>query len=61
MSFVKNGDISRSLKEKVYFKESQTKLYAAQIILALGYLHKCNVIYKDLKLENVLLGADGYL
>ena len=61
MSFVQNGDISRSLRQKGYFKESQAKQYAAQVTIAIGFLHQCNIIYRDLKLENVLLDGDGYV
>jgi serine/threonine protein kinase len=37
------------------------KFYAAQIALALGYLHKANIIYRDLKPENILVNNDGYI
>lgn len=43
------------------FNEQTVRFYAAQIILALGYLHERGIIHRDLKLENILVGQDGYL
>lgn len=45
------------------FSESEVRFYASEVTLALEHLHKQNppVIYRDLKLENVLVGLDGHI
>ena len=40
--------------------DAQAKFYAVGIILALGYLHKKDVAYRDLKPENCLIDSAGY-
>jgi len=43
------------------FPEKQAKFYVMQICLALGHLHSKDFIYRDLKLENVLMDTNGYV
>ncbi len=41
--------------------ESNFRFYAAQITSIFEYLHSKNVVYRDLKPENLLIATDGYL
>ncbi|PSN49811.1 cAMP-dependent protein kinase catalytic subunit alpha [Blattella germanica] len=43
------------------FDENLSSFYAAQVILAIEYMHFLGLIYRDLKPENILIDKDGYL
>ncbi|XP_022664411.1 cAMP-dependent protein kinase catalytic subunit alpha-like [Varroa jacobsoni] len=50
------------LKEKYrHFNEDMTRFYSGQVLLSFEYLHAGGIIYRDLKPENLLVAADGYL
>jgi len=57
----RGGELFKHLSESKRFTEYRAKFYAAQIALALGYLHSSRIIYRDLKPENILLNTDGYI
>jgi serine/threonine protein kinase len=43
------------------FDIKRTKFYAAEVCLALKYFHENGIVYRDLKLDNVLLALDGHI
>lgn len=61
MDFMVGGELFFHILKEKKFSQHKTMLYAAQIVLALEYLHNKNIIYRDLKAENILVGSDGYL
>lgn len=64
MEYIPGGELYTHLKrrETKRFTEEQTVFYAAEIILALEYLHTdLDIIYRDLKPENVLLTKQGHI
>ena len=62
MEYMCGGDLHQLLKKYRNFPEGLAQFYAAEILLALEYLHeKMNVIYRDLKPENILLDGQGHL
>ena len=61
MNFVRGGELFTHLNNEKRFIEDKARFYALQIMLSLGYLHTQNIVYRDIKPENILMGEDGYL
>ncbi|KAE9412816.1 hypothetical protein Angca_003804, partial [Angiostrongylus cantonensis] len=61
LDHLNGGELFSHLQKEKHFSESRSRFYAAQIASALGYLHENNIIYRDLKPENLLLDKYGYL
>ena len=59
--FGNSGDLFHHIARSACFDENTTRFYAAEILEALIYLHKNNIIYRDLQPENVLLDQEGHI
>ncbi|KAJ7373130.1 RAC-alpha serine/threonine-protein kinase [Desmophyllum pertusum] len=61
MEYVNGGELFFHLSKERVFSEERSRFYGAEIVLAVKYLHDNQVVYRDLKLENLLLDSDGHI
>jgi hypothetical protein len=61
MDYMPGGELSALLRESPggRFDEARARFYTAQIALALEYLHSMNIMYRDIKPDNIVLDQEG--
>uniref|UniRef100_A0A7N8YKR6 protein kinase C n=1 Tax=Mastacembelus armatus TaxID=205130 RepID=A0A7N8YKR6_9TELE len=60
MAYSAGGDLMTHIHTSI-FTEKQTQFYCSCVLLALEFLHQNKIVYRDLKLDNLLMDADGFV
>lgn len=60
MAYSPGGDLMTHIHTSI-FSEKQTRFYSSCVLLGLEFLHQNKIVYRDLKLDNLLMDADGYV
>jgi len=60
-NYIAGGELFAVLKKKSRFLNNIAKFYAAEVTIALEYLHSKDIIYRDLKPENIMLDVTGHI
>ncbi|XP_061934141.1 ribosomal protein S6 kinase alpha-5 isoform X2 [Apis cerana] len=61
LDYVSGGELFTHLYQREHFTEDEVRIYIGEVILALEHLHKLGIIYRDIKLENILLDKEGHI
>ena len=60
LDYCPGGDLSKQLQIQTRFSEDKAKFYICEITLALGELHKKDIIFRDLKPDNIVIDKEGH-
>lgn len=60
MEYAAGGDLMMHIHADV-FSEERATFYAACVVLGLEFLHEHKIVYRDLKLDNLLLDTEGFV
>lgn len=61
MEYLNGGDLYSLLRNLGCLEEDVARVYIAEVVLALEYLHSLHVVHRDLKPDNLLIAHDGHI
>ncbi|XP_078178147.1 putative serine/threonine protein kinase IRE4 isoform X2 [Carex rostrata] len=61
MEYLNGGDLYSLLRTVGCLDEKNTRIYVAELVLALEYLHSLRIIHRDLKPDNILIAGNGHI
>ena len=61
LDYLPGGELRTLAKKHLAFRPEVLKFYAAEMLLALEHLHRMGIVYRDLKLENIILTESGHI
>ena len=61
MEFLAGGPLFYHLQQCHRFSEDRARFYIAEVIVGIGHLHEHNILYRDMKPENILLDKEGHI
>jgi len=61
LDFLSGGELFFHLSKEERFSVDKARFYMAELVLAIGHLHSKDIVYRDLKPENVVLDGEGHI